>query len=525
MADPTTPFPYLDPAQAPAWMDVQRKQQLAQMLMQSFQQSNQTPENWNSMRQVPKRGALGTVASLATALMAGRAQNSALDSQQQYMTGLMGGGQPAPSTGPGAGIVDPSAPPAAQDAAQNVTAGNVQTAPGSAMPAQQNSMIPPGMPRGQANALVSMMGPEKYAEMFIAPNWKTPEIVANLRSAGIDPNGPQGQAIQQATVKKGAYIPPIEQREGSIERDPLTNAVIGENPKMPVGGVNFYDPRGNLTGSGLSPGSAGAISQSEAASTAGKVSQTPIKVGVDAGGQDVLKFPTPPALAGAQSQGGAGGSTGSTASAAVLEAQKKGGESGQNYSTELSKNSEGALELRRGISELRNLASQATPSSMNAGKEKVGAYFIAAGMDPKRASSILGVSVPALQAAEHTQGGLAVSAIHGMTSRGTNFDLETFMRQNPNLDMNSPEAFNRVADYMDAKAQQTIAKQKNFAQGLKTNQWGSPDQWEAHHTAAWNDLQNQAIEQGKFNSKAPGAPTVHAPADLQAEMKRRGLLR
>lgn len=299
MADPSIPYPYLDPTQQPAWLDATRKQQMAQMLMGAFQQSNQTPENWNSMRVVPKRGILGNVANLATALLAGKAQNSAMDAQQGYMQGMMGGSQPAQPTGPGAGIIDPNAPQGAQDAAQAVTdqpprSGNVQ---------QPNPMIPAGMPRGTANALMSMLGPQEYAKSIVAPQFTPLEITRQLTAAGIDPTSSQGRALIGRTLEKGAYIAPIEQREGSVERDPLTNAVIGQNPKTPVGGVNFYDPTGNLTGAGLVPGATSMISQSSGADTAGKVANTPIPIPTRGGGStfgypgDVLGN-APPALRG-----------------------------------------------------------------------------------------------------------------------------------------------------------------------------------------------------------------------------------
>lgn len=513
MAD--LPFPYLDPAQTPAWIDAQRKQQMAQMLMQSFQQTNQTPADWNSMKVVPKRGMLQNVSALAEALMAGKSQKDAFTANTDYMKGMYGPQQA--STGPGAGIVSPTAPPAAQDAAQAVT--NSPSTSGLLPPQQppQNPLIPPGMSTGTANAMIGMMGPQEYAKSLIAPNYVPLEIQRQLAAAGIAPNSPQGQAIIARTVQKGAYIAPIEQREGSVERDPLTNSVIGENPKLPQGGVNFYDPKGNLTGSGMSPGAAGAISQSTAASTAGTVSQTPQKIGVDAQGRDVFVYPTPPALAGQGGKAPTGTQPqGQTASEATLEAQKKGGEAGQTYASELSKNATGATEVRRSLSELKNLASQANPSAANESKMKLGAMMIAAGVNPDTAGKWLGVDVGALQAAQKQTATLAVNTIHSMTSRGTNFDLDTFMRNNPNMNMADPASFSRVVAYMDNKAKQEIAKQKDFAQWKKGI---SPDDWETGHTAHWLDQQNQDIDKGLSASPRP-TPSLQ---DLQAEAARRGL--
>jgi len=60
---------------------------------------------------------------------------------------------------------------------------------------------------------------------------------------------------------------------------------------------------------------------------------------------------------------------------------------------------------------------------------KTGSMMIAAGVDPATVSRWLGVDIGALQAAQKTNGYIAVNTIHSMTSRGTNFDLDTFYAQ------------------------------------------------------------------------------------------------
>lgn len=515
MADPGIQPPYLDPSQYPAYIDLQRKQMLAQALMQNTQQSAQNPQDWNSMRIVPRRSALSNVATLASALMAGKAQNSALGSQQQYFQGMMGGGQPPaaaapsspapiPGTAPPNGVPDSQGPPGPAPGAAPASSGAPPTS-GLLPPApQNNSMLIPGTSRAQSQGLLSMMGPQEYGKA-VAGQYAPTDMEKMLRAAGIDPASPLGHQILQQTVAKANYLAPIEQRPGAVERDPLTNAVIGQNPSAPTGGVNFYDKSGNLTGQGLAPGAASAIAGSSAADTAGKVSQTPLEAGVDAAGRKVYEFPTPPTLAPGGSQAGAtavsgasGG--GSTASAATLQAQKTGAEGGQNYASELSKNATGATEVRRSLSELKNLATQATPGAMNEGKMKLGSYMIAAGVQPQTVAGWLGVDVGALQAAQKQTATLAVNTIHSMTSRGTNFDLETFMRNNPNMNMSDPSSFQRVVDYMDNKSKQEIAKQKDFVAWKKGV---SPDEWESGHTAHWLDQQNQAIDAGHSNSRPP----------------------
>jgi hypothetical protein len=498
--------PYLDPSQYPAYIDLQRKQMLAQALSQNAQQSAQTPAEWNSMRVVPRRSALSNVAMLASGLMAGKAQQSALGAQQNYFQGMMGGGAPASTTTPPAAAISPApgiAPPNGVPGSQGPPGPAAGASPQPGLlpppaPPQNNSMLIPGTSRQQSQGLLNMMGPAEYGKA-VAGQYAPTDMEKMLRAAGIDPTSPLGHQILQQTVAKANYIAPIEQRPGAVERDPITNAVIGQNPSAPTGAVNFYDAAGNLTGQGMAPGAASAISASSAADTAGKVSQTPLEAGVDASGRKVYEFPTPPAVAGKPGTSGTTGG-GQTASAATLQSQKSGAEAGQNYASELSKNATGATEVRRSLSELKNLASKATPGALNEGKMKLGSYMIAAGVDPTTAARWLGVDVGALQAAQKQTATLAVNTIHSMTSRGTNFDLETFMRNNPNMNMSDPSAFQRVVDYMDNKSKQEISKQKDFVSWKKGV---SPDEWESGHTAHWLEQQNQAIDAGHSNSRPP----------------------
>jgi hypothetical protein len=506
MADmPAIPPPYLDPSQYPAYTDLLRKQQLAQMLAQNTMQSAQTPQDWNSMRIVPRRSALSNVATLASALMAGKVGKDALGAQQSYMQGMMGGA--APSSVPATSQAPGAAPPNGVDGSQGPPGPAPQAPSGLLAPAPApNPMIIPGMTPRQAQGVLTMAGPQEYGKALMAQYAPT-DMEKILRAAGIDPTSGLGRQILQQTVAKQNYIAPIEQRPGAVERDPLTNAVIGQNPSAPTGGVNFYDKGGNLTGQGLAPGAASAISASSAADTAGKVSQTPLEAGVDASGRKVYEFPTPPAVAsGAPGGPPVSGNTagGTTASPAVMESQKAGAQAGQAYASELSKNAAGATEVRRSLSELTSLAKDAPPAATNNAKMKTGSMMIAAGVDPATVSKWLGVDIGALQAAQKQTATLAVNTIHSMTSRGTNFDLETFMANNPNLGMADPTAFKRVAEYMDNKAKQEIAKQKDFSQWKAGK---SPDEWETGHTAHWLDQQNQAIEKGQSNSTAGTAVT------------------
>jgi hypothetical protein len=527
MAD--LPQPYFDPSQYPGYLDAQRKQQVAQMLMSSLQTANQTPADWNSMKVVPKRGMLQNASVLADALMARKGMDASNAATSQYMQGLMGGAQPqqppqgAP-TGPGAGIISPNAPPDQQAAAQAVTntppGGLVPQGPAPQQPPQQNPMIPSGMTRQQATMISAMPGGMESLTKIMAGNFTPLEIQRQLNAAGIPPESPQGQMIQQAAIKK-ATTNLQEVKPGSTMYDVNQGAPVFTGPDQ---GVNTTWQGNNPTAAPI-PGADTAAQGMAAAKTAGTQSQTPIKLGTDANGKDVYGFPTPPGPGRTAAGTGATNATagGTTASPATVTSQESGAKAGQDYASELAKNATGATEVRRSISELKNLSTQATPGAANDAKAKLGAFMIAAGADPDNVAKWTGVDTGALQAAQKQTATLAVNSIHSMTSRGTNFDLDTFMKNNPNMNMADPAAFARVADYMNNKAGQDIAKQKDFANWKKTS-GVTPDDWETQHTAHWLDQQNTAINQGRSNSAVPGVAPTNLN-DLQAEARRRGLIK
>lgn len=503
MADTGVQPPYLDPSQYPAYLDLQRKQMLAQTLMGAFQQGNQTPSDWNSMRVVPKRSGLQNVATLASALLAGKAMQGANQAQQKYFAGLYGGGDTsAPPSAPITLAPPPTDPN--EQTVQPLIARNGQSfsqAVGGASPPQQvsNPMLLTGDPR-TSQALLGMMGPAEYGKALGA-RYQPLELEKKLTAAGItDPA--LRQQIVQASLAKENYIAPIDARAGGTVLDPITHQPVFTAPQNGV--QTLWTPQGPVQAP--VPGAAGAQAQIAGATTGAKEANTPhYQEDPFHPGQFTATYPpTPPALAGTSVPTnktvprGTTSNTGGTA--ADLEEQKEGAKSGTVYAAELAKNATGATEVRRSLSELKNLASQAGPSGLNEGKMKLGSYMIAAGMSPESVGQFLGVDVGALQAAQKQTATLAVNTIHSMTSRGTNFDLDTFMRNNPNMNMADPAAFNRVVDYMDNKAKQEIAKQKDFAEWKKGH---TPDEWETGHTAHWLDKQNQDIDAGRSNSRPP----------------------
>jgi len=306
MPDAGLPAPYLDPSQYPDYLAAQRKSAVAAMLMNSLQSSNQTPSDWDSMKVVPKRGLLQNVAPLVTALMANKATKDAQQAQAQYFSGLYSGGQPPASPASAQSSPPSLAPPPAdpnEQSVQPLIARNGQSfsqAVGGAPPQQQppttgGGMVLPGMQRGQAQALLSMMGPEKYGEL-LASQYKPAEIEIQMRAAGIDPSSQLGRQIAQASLAKANYIAPIDARPGGTLVDPNTRQPIFTAPQNGV--QTTWGPNGPQAAP--VPGAQEAAARQEALNTGAKVANTPLTVPTQGGGSTVgypgTLIGAPPAL-------------------------------------------------------------------------------------------------------------------------------------------------------------------------------------------------------------------------------------
>lgn len=298
--------PYLDPGQYPDYMEMQRKQQIAQMLMQRASQPSVPPE-WNGMRQIPHVGAMSAVSPLIEALMASKGMKGAQAAQNKYFQGLYGPSQGPAATPPAA----PSAPsgdsqwpaPPPGIAAPPGNAAPPASAPSGLMaPQGQNPMIPQGMPKPTANALIGMMGPEKYAESFIAPNYKPAEIRASIRAAGIDPDSSQGRQMAISALNK-SLTNRENVRPGGTVFDNTTNSPIFTAPQNGV--ATNWGPQGPTQS--VLPGAPAAQAEMTGAETAGKVINTPQTVPT-AGGGSTIGYPSdllgaPPALRGQSATG------------------------------------------------------------------------------------------------------------------------------------------------------------------------------------------------------------------------------
>lgn len=298
MADAVQP-PYLDPSAYPDYLDMQRKQMLAQMLMQNTQQSNQTPSDWNSMKVVPRRGGLQTLSTLASALLAGKAMRGSQDAQSQYFQKLYGGDQQP--TGPGTGIISPDAPPRAQDAAQAVT--DMPARPGLLPQQPQNPLLPPGASRGAAQAALGIMGPEAYGKAVVGPNLMgSPEWQTALRANGGNVQAAMAQ-LRAEGVKKGT----LELRSGGEARIPDQTQPGGyrtiRTPNLSPDMDYTRGPDGGITEAHNIPGAVPALEAQKGGVTAAE-EMNKLRMIPMGGGAERLGYPQdvgaglPPALRG-----------------------------------------------------------------------------------------------------------------------------------------------------------------------------------------------------------------------------------
>jgi hypothetical protein len=269
--------PYLDPSQYPDYLDAQRKQMVAGMLMNSLQQGSPTPPDWDSMKVVPKRGLMQNIAPLVTALMANKAMGSSQQAQQKYYSGLYGGGSQPQSAG--------STPPSASPDGSGPPTGGSGTPPINQpqQPQQggRNPMLLTGEPR-TSQMLLSLMGQQEYGKA-LAGQYAPTDMQKMLRAAGIDPGSPQGQAALQQAASKANYIAPVDVRPGGTLVDPRT-----QQPTFtaPANGVQTqWGPNGPVASA--VPGAQELAARQTALDTAAKVGNTPMTLPTQGGGSTV----------------------------------------------------------------------------------------------------------------------------------------------------------------------------------------------------------------------------------------------
>lgn len=255
-----------------SWQDMQRKQMLAQMLMQNMQTSGQTPDNWDSMRVVPHRGLLQNLAPIASALLAGKAMKGSQAAQQSYLQKKYS-----------------DQPPMQPQASNGQPGGTAQQSPGLLPQQPQNPMLAPGVSRARSQQLMDLMGESEYGKGVVLPQLMgSPEWQTALRANGGDAQAAQA-ALKAELTKKGT----LERRSGGEADIPDPTAPGGfrtvRTPNMPAGFDYERDAQGNISGAhpipGMIPGQQALATATETGKNQGDIHTIPT-----AGGGTKVQF-------------------------------------------------------------------------------------------------------------------------------------------------------------------------------------------------------------------------------------------
>lgn len=493
--------PPIDPSQYPDYLELQRKQQIAQQLMGAFQQSNETPQNWDSMRQVPKRGALQSVSSLASALMAGKANKDALSAEQGFAKGqadqfnsLFPGSQPAGQS---------SQPPVDPKVAQLTAAisGANQSAPGIALPPPQPTPQAQVAPQGQSpqpggipsltgdpqrdRMMAVQMGVPKYLEA-VADRFKWTDQQKNDIYRNITPT--QSRTMAMADSLRGAVVP------GSSST--LGLDANGNVQAAPVGGLGQN------------------MAQTTAATTAATQSQTPHEV-KDSQGRSTFTYTTPPALR--QPGGiptGTDGGGGQTTAGAAFQADQ--GKAGVAYGTQINADGENALQGKRTLSEMGNLLQGFTPGAGAPVLQALGSVAQAMGVPEDKVTSLTGMNVGDTQAFQKGTANLAAEAAKQMTNKVTQQEFKVYLANNPNWMMTST-GIKKAMDFMGKGFDQTLDKQQAWQQ-FTSNPKNDPGRYSIDFPAFYNDATRKKIATGGLNS----SPTAQIPVRTATDMAAAG---
>jgi hypothetical protein len=210
--------PYADPSLYPDYLDQQRKQMIAGMLMNALQQGGQAPPQWDQMRAVPRMSPLsGIVAPLAEGLMAGRALNSANTAQRGYFQKLYGDSSSPPASAPsppqsGAStLLNALSPPPGGAAPPSVSP--LLATPPDAAP---TSPAPPGMPVPPTRAQIAQT----------SVGGLSPRVARQLAFQSQDPlKGLETLENSQLTDTQRQYQPVIAALDSAIHSGAPARAV------------------------------------------------------------------------------------------------------------------------------------------------------------------------------------------------------------------------------------------------------------------------------------------------------------
>jgi hypothetical protein len=303
MADPIASYPPVgvDPQD---WINAQRQQMLAQALLGNAMQPIQQPETTpvKGLYVQPRVGAAQPIAKLAAALLGGRAQKQALQSQlavnQELARSDAAGGQPIPGTGVPLQAA-PSTSGSNTDQSDQGVQPLVQRNPGQSLAqtvqASQpqftpvNPRNPWGLP-GDVVARMQMTDPAGYAKYLQGPEW-----AQQARAAGVDP----GTAARALLAKQTAQ----DIRPGGTMIDPISGrTVVGADPSK--GEYYVVGPNGQIIAQPIQ-NDAQLQAIRTGLTTAATQANTPREIPMGGGVTRLGYPPTPPALQGGSMPGGA----------------------------------------------------------------------------------------------------------------------------------------------------------------------------------------------------------------------------
>lgn len=475
----------------PQALGINRQKMLAQMLMGQGQQ----PQGQMVGRFYVAPAASQRLSALASQLMGARAYGKATDSESQLatdrnqqMSDLINGGGSAPSAGA-------QQPPLIETWNKDAPASSgVQGAPQSD-PQSSSAPSPVSAPAPQAESANAPL--QRYTQHYkslmtayqLATSYGDTQRAAMIKDR-LDAMKPQADRV---TGNFGAF-----------------NPSSGE-------WVNMKDPAAVAS-------EAGTLS---AAKTAGEVANKPIEV-TTANGAKVQMYPgqipglgAPPA---AQPNSGypapaprAPGSAvpGIGQSTADQAASAESGKNAGNIEKEINDNASHAYQVNRNLNHMKELRKDFTPGAFAGWQQAVAQYKVAAGIgtpqDQKFAAATEGV--------DKGMASLASNAIKEFTSRGTNLDLTTFLKSNPNL-LLSPKGFDDIVNFMSQDAKMSLDKQQAFSKFKKAH---APSQY-GEFPAAWNkQLADQQDAASKQPAAAPASPKNFTQSDLEHTAQKYGI--
>lgn len=240
--------------------DIQRKQALAQALMQQGMAPAEIPA-YPGAKLSPMAGVNKVIQALGGAYLGNQVgQDLTSLGQQQYgaLLNMFGAGNQGQAANP---QVDPNAPP---DTENGFTPPNGGNGAPQASPTGGGSLRIPGL-NPQAAAMAYLLNPDEYTKAALA-QYSPTEATKMAMAAGQNP-----AEANAAALTKANYLQPLESRPGSIIRDPLTLQPRAFNPHVPEGGVPLFDASGNVVKLGLMPGATdveGAMSGAKASGPA-----------------------------------------------------------------------------------------------------------------------------------------------------------------------------------------------------------------------------------------------------------------